>query len=321
MCITLRLKATLFLMLASANVSAFSEGRPPLPTVSATGPMTFVVTSRESGEQFIMRISVPERMPPHNGFPVLFILDGNILFNTFADAVRNRSMAGEIEPAVVVGISSAPGTKGGNRTFDFTWTDLTDREKTVIKDLGDHPRWGGAQAFYGTLQSEMKAKVAATATINPAKESLIGWSLGGLFVIHTMFEHPGSFSTYVSLSPSLWRSNRIIFDDIEPFARRLDHASTSPRILLGVGGNEERPPPGMHNGGMTSQELIEELRYCRMVTNFGDFTHRLGPVLDSHAIEWTAKVFDGESHNSVPWAAVNTILDFILPLHAPESAH
>ncbi len=69
--------------------------------------------SQFSHEAYRIDIYIPKGTPPPGGYPALYVLDGDIVFATFADAVRNKSKAKEIEPAVVVGISGADGPKGG----------------------------------------------------------------------------------------------------------------------------------------------------------------------------------------------------------------
>jgi len=309
-----------FLAFMSCVTSALAaEGTTAASVANSRDPRQIEIASASSGEHYVVRVYVPRQAPPPSGFPVLYVLDGNVLFNTFADAMRNRSQAGEIEPAVVVGVSSADGPNGGDRTFDFTWTDLTTQEKEVIKDLGDNPRWGGAENFFRTLQFDVKPRVAAMTKVDASREALLGWSLGGLFTIHTMFEHPQAFSSFIAVSPSLWRSNRAIFGDIATFETKIQEDPHNLRVFLGVGENEERVPSGMHFSGMTHEELVNEMRYCKMVSNFHDFVGRLRPAFTSRNLRWKSRVFEGDSHNSVPWSSVNPILDYVFPL-PPASA-
>lgn len=307
---------TLFLA-APTPVSA----QQALPLAVATSPAShqFELQSRVNSEEYVIRLYVPPSAPPSAGFPVLYVLDGSLLFNTFADAMRNRSQAAEIEPAVIVGISSAAGPAGGDRTYDFTWTDLTQHEKSVTKDLGSNPRFGGAPGFFGMIQNELKPRIGAMAPIDVRRQALLGWSLGGLFVTHTMLEHPNAFATYIALSPSLWQGNRAVFKDVDAFKAAVVNGKTAPNIFLGVGGREEDAPGDMRIGAMTHDETVAELRYCRMVGNFRDLVSLLKPVLDQRHLAMSARVFDDDSHNSLPWSAVNPVLNFAFPASGPPA--
>jgi enterochelin esterase-like enzyme len=95
-----------------------------------------------NGEDYRVQIFIPRKAPPAGGYPVLYVLDGDALFGTFAEAVRNRSQAGEIDAAIVVGISGGPGEHTADRTFDFTPSDLSAKERTLVKEFGPDSKFG-----------------------------------------------------------------------------------------------------------------------------------------------------------------------------------
>ncbi|MHB8286006.1 MAG: alpha/beta hydrolase [Caulobacteraceae bacterium] len=304
--------------LAGGDNAAVNTSAPALATLGSTRQIEF--QSQINGERYRVQILVPHHPPPTAGYPSLYILDGDALFGTFAEAVRNRALAGEIAPAVVVGISGASGPRSADRTYDFTSTDMTPREKRVIKDLGPNPPHGGADSFLRVIDSEIRPRVAQLVLLDKRKAALFGWSLGGLFVVHTLLSHPEDFQTYVALSPSLWRDERAVFQDIPSFKTRLAKDRPSPRLFLGVGSREEEATPGLGGDAMTRDELVAELRYCRMVGNADDLGRELRSAFASGTLDFRQRVFPGETHNSVPWAAVNPVLDFALPTGVADPA-
>ncbi|WP_206240068.1 alpha/beta hydrolase [Novosphingobium terrae] len=267
-----------------------------------------------NGEAYRIQVFIPHHAPPPGGYPTIYVLDGNALFGTFAEAVRNRSQAGEIEPAVVVGIASGDGTRPADRTLDFTPKDLTAQEKAIIKDYGPNPPYGGADAFLQVIQQEVKPWAAAQAPLDPKRDILFGWSLGGQFVMHSMLTHPDTFKSWLALSPSLWRSGRAVFSEVPQFQRLTAQRSDTIRLIIGVGGLEEQAPKGMRIGQMSGTELAEELRYVRMVGNAQDMAATLRPYFAARHWPMGFQIFEGQTHNSVPWSAINPFLDFALPI-------
>lgn len=287
---------------------------PDLPRAELRSTRQFTLHSAINGSDYQIQIFTPRRPPPPGGYPTLYLLDGDALFGGFAQATGNRSGANEIAAAIVVGISGASGSQGGDRTYDFTFSDLTKKEKAIVKDLGSDPKFGGADQFLAVLQKEIEPRIAAIVPVNPARTSLLGWSLGGHFVMHVMLEHPEAFETFVALSPALWRSERLLFSDVPPFAGKLETAGAHPRLFIAAGSREEEAIPGLLEGEMSQEELATELRYGRMVGNVTDMAQALEPIFRDHGLTLKARIFEGDTHNSMPWTAINPVLDFAFPL-------
>jgi uncharacterized protein len=285
-----------------------------LPPAELRSTQQFTLHSAINGKDYLVQVLIPRRPPPPGGYPTLFLLDGDALFGGFAQAMANRANAHEIAAAVVVGIAGAPGEQGGDRTQDFTFSDLTPREKTIIKDLGSNPRFGGAERFYEVLQGEIRPRIAALAPVDPGRATLMGWSLGGHFTMHVMFEHPEAFHSFVALSPALWRSDRILFRALPGFARRLRATTARPALFIAVGSREEEVTPGLMAGQISHEALVREFRYGRMVGNVRDMAGRLRPLFARHAMVLRSRIFTGDTHNSMPWSAINPVLDFAFPL-------
>jgi predicted alpha/beta superfamily hydrolase len=65
------------------------------------------------------------------------------------------------------------------------------------------PTSGKADKFTRFLSSDLIPYIDSHYKTQPYR-ILAGWSLGGLFTVHTFFENPQLFSAYLAVSPSLW---------------------------------------------------------------------------------------------------------------------
>lgn len=201
-----------------------------------------VMHARDDGREYRILVARPAGAPPPAGFPVLYVLDGNAAFATVAEAVRvqsRRAAATGVAPAVVVGIGYP--TDGPydetRRIRDFT----TPADPARLPPRPDGSPWpanGGADAFLRFLVEEVKPAIARDVPVDRTRDALFGHSLGGLFVLHTLFTRPDSFRAYAAISPSLWWNDRAILEEERRFA-----ASSPPsgrRLLIAVGGLERQ---------------------------------------------------------------------------------
>ncbi len=211
--------------------------------VEASQGYNFV--SHINGESYRISLYVPKGDPPKAGFPTLYVLDGGNLFGTFANAVATEGNNQEVEPAIVVGIDSGSGDNAAVRSFDFTPSDLTEYEKKVIVDLGPNPKLGGYEKFLRVIREEIKPKIATLFDVDPHRDMIFGWSLGGQFVVHTMLTHPEAFSTYIAISSSLWYSDKAIFNEIPAFEQKISSTNQRLSFWIGAGSLEQERSPGM----------------------------------------------------------------------------
>ena len=288
-----------------------------VPTVPDPQLKYWTFTSAITDEVYNIKVYTPYGKAPAGGFPVIYVLDGDNLFGTYSGAERNRGGASELQKAIVVGISGTEGPKGANRFYDFTPVDLTPDEKTFVVDARPNDPHGGAEKFFQVIEREIKPRIAADASVDPNHQTLIGWSLGGQYVLHTLFNHPDAYETFIALSPSIWWGDRVLLKDEPAFLDRIKHDNLHPRIYIGVGETEQTMSPDFLPGLKERDKFAKEIEYARMVDNVRDLSADLGSKNTSQNMTLQSKVYEGQSHNSMPWAAVNDALNFAEGIHRP----
>jgi hypothetical protein len=100
------------------------------------------------------------------------------------------------------------------------------------------------------------------------------------------------------------------------FERRVRSGGVAPRIFIGVGGLEQTVPKGTLPPGFTRRAIEKELRSAQMVNNVERTASRLGALKGSIGYQIRSRIFQNETHNSVPWVAARPILEFAMPISA-----
>lgn len=290
--------------------------------VTTAASQVLDLTSERSGRRYRLLVAWPLVPAPASGYPVLFVLDGDGYFGLATDATRNRGSIGrEIAPAVVVGISypdEDPTAWHRRRALEFTPSLPGPGEWPDPESTADG--FGGLETFLDFLDREAKPAVAALGPVNLAATALFGHSLGGLAVVHALLTRPDSFRTFLTVSPALWWNARAVLGHEAAFASRVEAGEVSPRVLVAVGALEETPPATLPpDSRLTLEEVAHQVARSRMVASARELAARLGRAHGDGGYAVSYLEMAGESHITVPFAALRPALDLAFPLQAEEA--
>jgi uncharacterized protein len=256
----------------------------------------FHVSMEGYKEQFRIDVAVPA-MPvsPGKKLPVIYVLDGGWCFAVTAQAARALSVGpGAIPQAIVVGIGPAvDGPAGFAATTALRYRDLApgvdQAHIAQMKTALPAQFWpadeelGGAAKFARFIEDELKPFVETYFPVDTSDQTLVGVSLGGLFVLHTLFTAPGSFQRHIAVSPSIWWNGCAVMEAEEQAARL---GGLRGNLFLAVGEEEERQAPD-----------------ARMVSNLAALRQRLD-TRNYPDLRVSSHIFEGEGHMSVPPAGI-----------------
>lgn len=211
--------------------------------VCLPGAWTFEIASRHTGETYRVLVRVPEGDAPQGGHPVLWMLDGDasfpLAFSRPSHCLPPGADTGRDEPSGLVVAVGFPGAT----PFDAA---ARSRNYTPQPDgvTGDRvsSEFGGASGFLHFLAVELRAALGEQLPLDPSRNTLFGFSYGGLFTINTLLAHPGHFQRYWAASPSLWFSNELLM-------RRLRHHPAhiqAERLMMTVGKDEQYSERQLH---------------------------------------------------------------------------
>lgn len=212
------------------------------------------MVSEANGRTYRLLIATPGGQVPADGYPALFVIDGN---KTAPLALRWLQQHGLADQVLLVGIGY-PQTDGFNMPRRL-------QDLTPLADA-DYPDSGQGEAFLTLLNQQALPMIAQRYRLNPHRQALFGHSLGGLTVLAQLLRDPTAFSVYFAASPSLWWAD----GDFKPQLKQFVDAdgcqrAASRHVLVTVGRNEQ-PPPGKVRQSLDKTQC-DKLARRQMVDN------------------------------------------------------
>ena len=263
----------------------------------------FRLSSADGQRQYRVRVALPTREAPAQGFPVAYLLDGNAaLMET--DAALLARLADAPRPPVIAYIAYDNDLRIDPDKRAFDYTPRRPGGDDAQRDAVGARRNGGADAFLALIEGHIAPRVEAMARIDPSTRALWGHSYGGVFVLHALFARPQAFDVYAAADPSLWWGNgRLLQEEV---AMTLDIAQR-PRVQLWVGEGAPRddarkPPPGRNPAD------VQAMRDARRSVP-PDATARMADRLRERGLPMTFTTLPGLSHGQTLGASLPPLLE------------
>ncbi|EAQ87121.1 hypothetical protein CHGG_03740 [Chaetomium globosum CBS 148.51] len=147
----------------------------------------------------------------------LYILDGNALGTTAAEAIKRRKLIYADQPDAVVVSVGYPLTNAvydvARRNADFT----PPLPPAAPSTGGPEPAGNGrADEFLAFLSGVLRPWVRGTVFpgVGFKRDALYGHSLGGLFVVYALVSEPAAFDTFVAASPGVGWNDGALLEEI-----------------------------------------------------------------------------------------------------------
>lgn len=192
----------------------------------------YLIESTSVGDSF--RIDVISPIGYSQGedrYPVVYVTDSNYLLPSAAATLLAQAR-GEYPRMIIVGVGWDVPSIARIRTRDLTPT-CSDQFK-ADRSYGDH-ECGHADAFAEFFAKELQPFVDRTYRTS-GDDTLVGYSYGGLFGLHVLFEHSDLFDRYVLGSSSIEWDDEVLFRSEAAYAAK--HSDLAKRLYLSVGSEE-----------------------------------------------------------------------------------
>lgn len=296
-----------FLLAATAVFAplALAQADNPVP-VTITGTESHVLEASGIDQRFKIDVSLPASyIAGARRYPVVYVTDGGGNFPIVVGNLRMLNLGFEMPDVIVVGIGYDTTDIArilGVRTRDLTPTNNLEYTKNARKSpmfpLPGDVTPGAADGFVKFIDDELKPYINKNYRTMSDNETLIGYSLGGLFGLHVLFNHTDSFDKYIIGSPSIWWDETVSFEFESKYAGK--HKDLPKKVFMSSGGLEES---GSDDFGMVTN----------MVKMYSRLNSRNYPglVLDHY-------VFAGETHMSGMGTAFNRGLRFVFKDEVPK---
>lgn len=221
----------------SAVLLAGCIAPPPPPTTGTVSASTFA-TKALGTYQLIVRVPPEYAAEPERRFPVVVQLDAT--FSGLGQHAVTAGLLSELEaqrkaaPAIVVGLAyPEPDAPPNGRFRDYTFPN----PRFAPTDASRAQYGFGAEAFYAALRDEILPHVDATWRTDGKARTLVGHSLGGAFVLFSLFHYDAQtnahFDKFVAASPSYPLEEGALFGE-EAKARSRLHFIPA-RLFVGMG--------------------------------------------------------------------------------------
>ena len=227
------------------------------------------INSTELGEQRTLQILLPENYQSDlkSTYPVIYLLDGDYNFHGISGMLDLLANKGQLIPKVIlVGLAD----KGTEKYRHYMTPN--DSVSNVEKS------GGGADSFLAFLTKEVQPYIKQHYR-SSEHSTLVGHSMGGLFVVNSLLSAPEYFDNYVAISPSVWVSDNAIVKKAKEKLGSAEHQVVS--LYLSLADEMQ----------MGQYALINEL-----------------DANPSKNLHWRFKHYPNENHNSVVLIALRDSL-------------
>jgi len=259
------------------------------------------------GRRYRIFVSAPkDGPPPPQGYPVLYVTDGNGTFDTAAQASLAQSSYPEVTgvgPAIVVGIGYETDLAfPPMRAYDLSPPDplASQRDLPHERVFGS----GGADLLLDFIERGLGPEIARRHPVDTTRLGVFGHSRGGLFVLHALFTRPHLFRYYIAASPAIWWHDGRVLDAAQGFIDRPPAGMRDLLVLVGAKETHARPYTGPAAGGEVGKptSMVEDARRL---------AHRL-QALEGQGVRVRYRAFDQEDHISVLPATISAAVGFAL---------
>lgn len=282
--------------LAAPSGAALTQDKP----YTLANTLVHSLNSPENGEYQIM-VSWPEGQAPAEGWPVIYLLDGESVFPGAVSLMQRLTCERcPLTPGVVVAIDY-PGDSRRERDYRPT-VDKVALEPNPAGGTYPPGAPGEAQKFWRFIDAELKPWVAQRWQINPQRQALFGHSYGGLFTTWLFMTSPGAFQHFYASSPSVWWNDRYLLRMAQTWQSDEGHTQLS----ISVGGYEQSLQP--------QEARLPEAKRTALLKHRGqramvDANREMANVLIAkapHRVDFT--LVEGQSHLTVAPLVLHGVL-------------
>ena len=256
----------------------------------------------EESRQFYVQLPEDYDREDTKKYPVVYILDGDVLLPTLS-IVQDYYSGGFTPEMILVGISNAE-----NRTRDLT----TSKDEQPVR-IQSTTQNGEGNNFVRFIQEELIPIVESKYRVTSYR-TLIGHSYGGLFAMHVLIHYPDLFDNYIAIDPSLDWDNRQLLSEAKEILPFVDYSNKS--LFISLNGQLHMQKPEM--------TIANVMKDSTDFTSFSRANLAFSDLIKEHAdnglaYEW--KFYPRDLHGTIPFPSMMDGLISVFEWFQMEDVH
>ena len=225
-----RLAAAALLVVSFARPAVASAQTESAPQTRLEIGVSHKLSSKALSEQRTINVVLPASYNSDRSrrYPVLYLLDGGLEQDLLhvAGVVHLGAVWGRSAEAIVVGIE----TKDRRKELVGPTTDPELRKR--------YPTAGSSAKFREFIRLEVKPLIEKSYRTNQ-RDSVLGESLAGLFIVETYLAEPSLFDGYGAVDPSLWWDKEALS---RAAAQKLGQGQRNHPLLIAIAKEQAEDP-------------------------------------------------------------------------------
>lgn len=277
------------------------------------GTRWFDLKDSQTGDIRRVFLWIPPGEAPAEGWPALWLLDGNAVIGTAVDVMRAQAFwptGTNLGWGVLIAVGYP--TDDAYDSFRRSW-DLGPPPGQSYPPFfpgGPEVKTGGGAEMASFLLEDVRIFLAGRVALDLTQQSLFGHSFGGLFALWLMFTRPETFANWIVASPAITWENSFLLDHMD----RFDAGAHQLRVHLSAGEWEgDRLAPFQANGPEAAERLAEKAQ-TRTVAAMQE----MAVELSARGVSTQIEIYPNETHMSVLPVAVNRALWWAFALAKPQ---
>lgn len=295
----LRFSITVLLLLTCFSHLFSADAQESKPIIIGSIENIYSKVLKENRKIFVhLPQTAPDEFDAKPKYPVVYVLDGEVLFQQTVAVTENLSGGGgnfNFPKMIVVGITST------DRTRDFTPTRSTDG--TVMPSFLLETS-GGGENFNSFLEKELIPYIESKYPASPHR-TLIGHSLGGLTAIDNLVNRKRLFNGYAAIDPSLWWDNLSFLKQTKENFAKPDFKNTA--LFVAIANTMDK--------SATLQSIVEDANPnslpIRAILDFDAFVKT-----GSRGLIYKSKFYGDYDHGAVAFVGVYDALPFLFDFYS-----
>ena len=213
--------------------------------------------SRIVGDSFEIYISIPKSFSPDESYNIVYYFDANLKSGQLLqEQISTDQYNVKLKNRIFVGVGHI-GNYHVLRRRDFILPFINENDTS-----GRDQNYGQTEKFYQYLKEELIPSINFKFKTNTDSNSIIGHSLGGLFVFYCLFKSNNLFSKYFALSPALWIDKYSIYR-----FNKINGGFTDKKFLYFASGSKEKTNKIL-NGTNKAKQFLDKMNYNNLTYEY-----------------------------------------------------